>query len=608
MNVVSNCRPRVVSLAAVAALLLVLVGVKPAWAEETPNWLPFKVGSGVVEVGCTWNNGCDGDYHGTSGLGPSIDFIAPVGTEVYAAGAGTVVAANNTCHPTESPGCSGGRGRYIEIAHADGRHSRYLHLSEATVTSGDVSRGQLIGKVGNSGGSPVAHLHYDETVNGSKVDPGTMTAKHGDTLVQYPHKLGTTYDSWDDVPSWSNKFVVNDSFEAGSSGGGGQTEQTPNPVPWYFENFEGDGGAVSPYNANVGRSPATITFNNQLFVFHYDSDNGRLRYARTVPGWVFGTLDGDGGSSGQIDANVGEAPAAVVYGGSLHVFYYEQFGGNLRHAWTTDGAAWYFETLDGDSTVLGRQNSNLGQTPTAIVYGTSLQVFYYDAGNHNLRHAWVNGGAWNFETLEGDTGSVSHYNAMIGLEPAAAVYNDVLHVFYYDESLGNLRHARVDGSGWSFEFLDGDAGSIAGTVANVGHNPTAVLYRGDLHVFYYDTTNGTFRHMWTGVSVGWRGENLTGDAAASIPHVSNIGSSSAAVVIDNVLHLFVYEVSGQNLVHIWDDGMGWHMENLDGKGGLPSGRTTNAVGVDPAVMGFGGKPHVFYYNETSGDLRHAWPQ
>ncbi|MGH7196891.1 MAG: FG-GAP-like repeat-containing protein [Candidatus Saccharimonadales bacterium] len=198
--------------AAVLALLssLALLGVSaPAHAAETADWLPFKVGSGVVEVGCTWNNGCDSGYHG--GLSPAIDFIADVGVPVYAAGPGTVVDSNDTCHPTNSPGCSGGRGRFVEIEHPDGRHSRYLHLSDAVRTSGSVSRGELIGYVGNSGGSPVAHLHYDELVNGSKVDPGSMNARHGSLLIQYPSNLG--YLSWDKVPSWSDKFVYNDSYD-----------------------------------------------------------------------------------------------------------------------------------------------------------------------------------------------------------------------------------------------------------------------------------------------------------------------------------------------------------------------------------------------------------
>lgn len=192
--------------------MLVGLGTGAAQAAETADWLPFKVGNGVVEVGCTWSNGCDGDYHGDSAK--AIDFIAALGTPVYAAGPGTVVASNDTCHPTDSPGCSGHQGRFVEIEHPDGRHSRYLHLSDAVVTSGPVKRGDLIGKVGNSGGSPVAHLHYEERVNGTKVDPGQMSARRGSNLVQYPDTLG--YNRWAAVPAWSDKFVYNDSYEMGT--------------------------------------------------------------------------------------------------------------------------------------------------------------------------------------------------------------------------------------------------------------------------------------------------------------------------------------------------------------------------------------------------------
>ena len=249
----------------------------------------------------------------------------------------------------------------------------------------------------------------------------------------------------------------------------------------------------------------------------------------------------------------------------------------------------------------------MGYTPTAVVLGSSLQVFYYDAGRGNLRHAWLSGNVWRGETLEGDAGSVSGYSANIGLEPTAVVYDNTMHVYYYDVSKGNLRHARTSmTSGWRFENLDGDPGSIAGLDANVGHNPTAFVYRGDMHVIYSDTTTGKLRHMWTGLVDGWRAEDLVGTQQSSIKHTSSIGQSSTAVVIDNVLHLFVYENTNQNLVHIWDDGSGWKIENLDGYGGEPAGRLFAAVGTDPTVLNINGKPHVFYYDASNGNLRHAW--
>jgi hypothetical protein len=61
-------------------------------------------------------------------------------------------------------------GRWIEIDHGAGWTTRYAHLSVQRVAVGDqVSPGQLIGNVGNTGGSTGAHLHFEERSGGSAV-------------------------------------------------------------------------------------------------------------------------------------------------------------------------------------------------------------------------------------------------------------------------------------------------------------------------------------------------------------------------------------------------------------------------------------------------------
>jgi hypothetical protein len=58
-------------------------------------------------------------------------------------------------------------GRWIEINHGNGYTTRYAHLSSQTVRVGQqVSRGEKIGTVGNTGGSFGAHLHYEQRRNG----------------------------------------------------------------------------------------------------------------------------------------------------------------------------------------------------------------------------------------------------------------------------------------------------------------------------------------------------------------------------------------------------------------------------------------------------------
>ena len=91
-----------------------------------------------------------------------IDFAAPVGTPIYSTGEGEVIFA----------GWQRGYGNLIKIRHALGTETRYAHLSKIRVSVGQkVSRGALIGDMGNTGRSTGPHLHYEIRVDGRSVDP-----------------------------------------------------------------------------------------------------------------------------------------------------------------------------------------------------------------------------------------------------------------------------------------------------------------------------------------------------------------------------------------------------------------------------------------------------
>ncbi len=93
-----------------------------------------------------------------------LDIAFPTGTKVLACEAGTVTVA----------GWNGGLGKCIIIQHEDSIQTVYGHLSEINVRTGQkVVRGQVIGKVGNTGNSTGPHLHIgikygDQFVNPEK--------------------------------------------------------------------------------------------------------------------------------------------------------------------------------------------------------------------------------------------------------------------------------------------------------------------------------------------------------------------------------------------------------------------------------------------------------
>jgi murein DD-endopeptidase MepM/ murein hydrolase activator NlpD len=92
-----------------------------------------------------------------------IDFTAPVGTDIYATGNGTVIEAGRN---------QGGYGNEIVIDHGYSYKTVYAHLSRIFVRPGQkVFRGQVIGYVGNTGKSTSPHLHYEVRKNGIAVNP-----------------------------------------------------------------------------------------------------------------------------------------------------------------------------------------------------------------------------------------------------------------------------------------------------------------------------------------------------------------------------------------------------------------------------------------------------
>ena len=104
-----------------------------------------------------------------------VDFAAPSGTPILAAGSGTVERANTY----------GGYGNYIRIRHTDGYKTAYAHLKSFArgVKSGAyVKQDQVIGYVGTTGRSTGPHLHYEVHHHGKKINPRRLSQLSGKPL------------------------------------------------------------------------------------------------------------------------------------------------------------------------------------------------------------------------------------------------------------------------------------------------------------------------------------------------------------------------------------------------------------------------------------------
>ncbi len=102
-----------------------------------------------------------------------IDYAAPVGTPIRAAGDGKVIAS----------GYNRFNGKYVFIQHGNNIVTKYLHLSKRLVSKGKrVKQGQTIGKLGSTGMVTGPHLHYEFVVNGVHRNPRTVKLPKADPI------------------------------------------------------------------------------------------------------------------------------------------------------------------------------------------------------------------------------------------------------------------------------------------------------------------------------------------------------------------------------------------------------------------------------------------
>lgn len=105
-----------------------------------------------------------------------IDFGAPTGTPVFAAGDGVVAEVK----------LNGGYGRWVMIRHSGNWQTGYAHLSRwapGLKPGQSVVQGQLIAYVGTTGRSTGPHLHYEVMQNGAKIDPKGAKVPSGTVLA-----------------------------------------------------------------------------------------------------------------------------------------------------------------------------------------------------------------------------------------------------------------------------------------------------------------------------------------------------------------------------------------------------------------------------------------
>lgn len=127
-----------------------------------------------------------------------VDYAAPIGTPIRAAGDGKVVFR----------GVQGGYGNVIILQHGGNITTLYGHMSKfANVrVGGRVTQGEVIGYVGQSGLATGPHLHYEYRVNGVHRNPRTVSLPPADPVpAQFQEDFkSTTATLWRQLDLYSN--------------------------------------------------------------------------------------------------------------------------------------------------------------------------------------------------------------------------------------------------------------------------------------------------------------------------------------------------------------------------------------------------------------------
>lgn len=123
-----------------------------------------------------------------------LDFTAPIGTPIYATGDGTVTEVQGSKRSRIGLGLS------VKIDHGYGYETVYGHMNEFNVKRGQkVKRGDIIGYVGNSGGSTAPHVHYEVHKDGKRVNPAfyvfqDLTPQEYDKMIAISSNIGQSLD------------------------------------------------------------------------------------------------------------------------------------------------------------------------------------------------------------------------------------------------------------------------------------------------------------------------------------------------------------------------------------------------------------------------------
>lgn len=209
---------------------------------------------------------------------------------------------------------------------------------------------------------------------------------------------------------------------------------------WFYELLDGQPGAISGWDGNTGQGVTGMFINGDLHLLYYEGNEGDLRHAYYNGGWIFEALDGNPRGISKLNINTGVSPSFVYWQNAVHAFYRDVDRGILRHAWA-DNTGWHFEDLDGAPFALSRYVGDLGLYTEIVTQGNTINIFTYDAKTRGIRQAWYNPSGWGFTNIDGAPDAISGVNSPLGVRFGAGLFGSDVQLYYFDAQNRSLKHA-----------------------------------------------------------------------------------------------------------------------------------------------------------------------
>jgi hypothetical protein len=305
---------------------------------------------------------------------------------------------------------------------------------------------------------------------------------------------------------------------------------------WTISTLDGSSSTLAGHTSgDVGQASSAVVIDGGPMVFYSDSTTDSLRAAWRGGGatgsWRFETIDGPGSTlAGHTSGHVGSAISAVVVAGEPEVFYYDATAGALHRAWWYR-TRWFFLTIDGPtSRIAGHTGYRVGSAISATLLGGRPQAYYDDDDAASLRYAIQTADGWRFETLDGRSSTLPGHTAdHVGSSVSVTQMNGNPQVYYYDATRRSLRHAWWNGSAWQFETLDGSGSVIGGHDGDqVGSAVSVTAMISGPQVYYTDATAHSLRHAWW-TSTGWHFQTLDGPGSTLSGRTGNQVGATVSV-------------------------------------------------------------------------------